>query len=57
MGDTQKYDVMTMEGKLYTIKWLDSGVMAKIIASELGVKKITVGDKDKSSKNWKWCAA
>ena len=44
MGYKRKKVVVTMEKKLRAIKQLDSGVMTKTIASELGVGKSTVGD-------------
>ncbi|XP_044311435.1 jerky protein homolog-like [Varanus komodoensis] len=58
MGDKRKKVVVTMEEKLRAIKRLDSGVMAKTIASDLGVGKSTVGDwKKNRAEIEKWCAA
>ncbi|XP_055933623.1 jerky protein homolog-like [Argiope bruennichi] len=58
MGDKRRKTVVTMEKKLRAIQQLDTGVTAKIIASELGVGKSTVGDwKRNRSEIEKWCLA
>ena len=47
-----------MEEKLCALKRLDSGVMAKTIASELGVGKSTVGDwKKNRAEIENWCVS
>ena len=58
MSDKRKKVVVTMEEKLCALKRLDSGVAAKIIASELGVRKSTVGNwKKNRAEIEKWCVA
>ena len=57
MGDKRKNVVVTMVEILHAIKWLDSGITVKTIASELGIGENRVGDwKKNRAEIEKWCA-